>query len=207
MTKEERKKEILKAAEEAFLDVGYSNTSMNDVVRRAGMSKRTIYEFFPNKSSLFSRVVSNSLEFPEPRAIPKEANIKHLFLALRERLIDTIKFALSDRQVKLTRLVISESSHSPLLSEAFKIEVIQKAVKYITDGVSIIQKETDSFKNQNPETLAMAMYSMSMGKLHLYSLLGDPDVETMKSISARVDFAMRTVGFVDTSSGDKYEFP
>lgn len=100
-----------------------------------------------------------------------------------------------------------ESSHSPLLSEAFKIEVIQKAVKYITDGVSIIQKETDSFKNQNPETLAMAMYSMSMGNLHLYSLLGDPDVETMKSISARVDFAMRTVGFVDTSSGDKYEFP
>lgn len=47
---------ILQGAVEAFLETGYAATSMDEVARRAGVSKRTVYRHFASKADLFEAI-------------------------------------------------------------------------------------------------------------------------------------------------------
>jgi AcrR family transcriptional regulator len=49
---------ILAAAEECFSRYGYQKTSMEDIAREAGLSRRSVYRHFPDKSALFNEVAA-----------------------------------------------------------------------------------------------------------------------------------------------------
>jgi TetR/AcrR family transcriptional repressor of mexJK operon len=49
--------QILSAAREQFLEQGFSETSMDAIARRAGVSKATLYAYFPSKEALFSHLI------------------------------------------------------------------------------------------------------------------------------------------------------
>jgi AcrR family transcriptional regulator len=55
--KEARPGEILAAALEAFVERGYAATKLEDVARRAGITKGTMYLYFATKADLFEAVV------------------------------------------------------------------------------------------------------------------------------------------------------
>ena len=46
---EERPKQILDAALSVFADRGLADARLDDIAKRAGLSKGTIYLYFPNK--------------------------------------------------------------------------------------------------------------------------------------------------------------
>ncbi|MDR0713866.1 MAG: TetR/AcrR family transcriptional regulator [Bacteroidales bacterium] len=48
------KEHIIKASIELFMQYGVKNTTMDDIAKHAGISKRTIYENFKNKENLLS---------------------------------------------------------------------------------------------------------------------------------------------------------
>ena len=50
--KEQRRNDILKAAEKLFLSREYDNVSMNDIAREAGISKGTLHYYYPSKDEL-----------------------------------------------------------------------------------------------------------------------------------------------------------
>lgn len=54
---EERPKQILTAALEVFGEHGLAASRLEDIARRAGVSKGTIYLYFPNKEELFREMV------------------------------------------------------------------------------------------------------------------------------------------------------
>ena len=49
---------ILEAAEECFARYGFRKTSMEDIAREAGLSRRSVYRHFPDKSALFDEVAA-----------------------------------------------------------------------------------------------------------------------------------------------------
>lgn len=51
--KSRREKEIIDAAEKIFARDGYAHASMNEISREAEFSKRTLYQYFENKSDLY----------------------------------------------------------------------------------------------------------------------------------------------------------
>ncbi|WP_411822498.1 TetR/AcrR family transcriptional regulator [Leptospira sp. 'Mane'] len=51
-----RKKEILEAALDCFLQFGYSKTSMDDIAKKAGLSRPLLYLKFKNKEDLFTAI-------------------------------------------------------------------------------------------------------------------------------------------------------
>ena len=55
--KEQRRKEIIDAAEKRFFDKGYDNVSMNDISKEVELSKATLYLYFENKEELFFAIV------------------------------------------------------------------------------------------------------------------------------------------------------
>lgn len=55
--KEQRRKDIIDAAEELFFEKGYDNVSMNDISKVVELSKATLYLYFENKEELFFAIV------------------------------------------------------------------------------------------------------------------------------------------------------
>lgn len=49
---------ILDAAEECFSRYGFGKTSMEDIARAAGLSRRSVYRHFPDKTALFNEVAA-----------------------------------------------------------------------------------------------------------------------------------------------------
>jgi len=56
-TREERRDEILQAAARCFAEKGYYETTMDDIVASAGLSKGTLYWHFDNKKALFHSLI------------------------------------------------------------------------------------------------------------------------------------------------------
>jgi AcrR family transcriptional regulator len=59
---EERRQQILAAAEAAFADHGYNATSLRDVAGRAGLSHTGLLHHFPDKPGLLEAVLDNHVQ-------------------------------------------------------------------------------------------------------------------------------------------------
>jgi AcrR family transcriptional regulator len=56
-----RERQLIELAEHLFAERGYSGASMEELARRAGVTKPVIYELFENKDGLFSACVERSV--------------------------------------------------------------------------------------------------------------------------------------------------
>src|SRR2546428_4769857 len=59
--KNARPDEILAAALEVFADRGFAATKLEDVARKAGVTKGTIYLYFENKEALFKALIRQTI--------------------------------------------------------------------------------------------------------------------------------------------------
>src|SRR5690348_1202063 len=87
--KEARPAEILDAALTCFAERGFAATRLDDVAKRAGITKGTLYLYFPNKEEVFKAVVRQAIvaniargealvaESSEPAAVLLERLIHH----------------------------------------------------------------------------------------------------------------------------------
>ena len=57
------KEKIIYKAEELFLTLGFKNVTMDDIASAMGISKKTIYAHFSNKTELVSAVTFSVLEY------------------------------------------------------------------------------------------------------------------------------------------------
>lgn len=53
-----RRAEILSAAAREFAEMGYERAKIEEIARRAGIGKSTVYEYFPSKSELLTAVLA-----------------------------------------------------------------------------------------------------------------------------------------------------
>lgn len=56
----EKRERLLKAAVEAFTEAGFENTTVSDVVHRAGMTPSTFYNYYRDKDALRDELLSNA---------------------------------------------------------------------------------------------------------------------------------------------------
>lgn len=73
----ERKQQLLEAAEALFTDRGYGATRISDICARAGVAKGLFYWYFPTKESLFAelvRTMRQQLRRAQAAAMTADAN-------------------------------------------------------------------------------------------------------------------------------------
>src|SRR5215207_2875567 len=58
---DERPQQIIDAALHVFGERGLAGARLDDIARRAGIAKGTIYLYFPNKEALFREVVRHTI--------------------------------------------------------------------------------------------------------------------------------------------------
>jgi len=62
---EERKKELVDAAERLFLEKGYDNTTVDDIIDAINVSKGMFYHYFKSKSEILGPVIDKNIGLVE----------------------------------------------------------------------------------------------------------------------------------------------
>ncbi len=130
--KEARPGELLEAALDLFVEKGYAATKVDEVAARAGVSKGTLFLYFPSKEELFKAVVRENISgrFTEWEAELITFNgtcsemIEYAFSAWWERIGST-------KAGGLGKLMMSEANNFPEIALFYRQEVILPAQELI----------------------------------------------------------------------------
>src|ERR1700687_1631722 len=115
----QRREAITAAALEEFSARGFAATRLDDVARRAGVAKGTIYLYFRDKESLFQELVRTMVN-PLVGAITTAPLRDVPIRAVVEMIVDVfINEILSTRRKDVLRLIISEGPRFPKLAEFY----------------------------------------------------------------------------------------
>ena len=128
---EERPKQILDAALAVFAERGLAAARLDDVAKLAGLSKGTIYLYFPNKEELFREVVRTSVVAYIARAeavFETERDPMQSLLAWMEGYWAWLR---SPVFPAMHRLVNSELTNFPDLASFYATEVIERAQRLV----------------------------------------------------------------------------
>lgn len=116
---EKKCRQILDGARAVFLERGFDGASVDEIAERAGISKATMYRYYPDKKALFSAVVS--------RDCGRQAD--HMFaldidnLPLEELLYKLAKgyiaFIVSPFAQGIYRIAVAESGRLPEIGGTF----------------------------------------------------------------------------------------
>jgi AcrR family transcriptional regulator len=126
---EDRPREICAAALEVFAEKGFAAARLDEIARRAGVSKGTLYLYFKDKEDLFRAVVRDAIA-------PNVAAITEAISTMRAPFADVVRMFLAgfaEREARLplgavAKMVIGESRNFPERARVWHDEVASKAI-------------------------------------------------------------------------------
>jgi AcrR family transcriptional regulator len=164
---DERKSQILNAAEDVFTQKGFEEARMDDIAGETGLSKGTLYLYFKSKDDLIIAILDRMFqrEFRQLENVDQDAETA-------TEAIWKITDLLTKEILGLLRLVPIVYQ---FLALAFRNKYVQKALKkyinrYLDILVPIIQRGIDSgeFRQVDAREVAVAMGAMMEGTLLLW---------------------------------------
>ncbi|MES2740684.1 MAG: TetR/AcrR family transcriptional regulator [Pseudomonadota bacterium] len=125
--KDARPQELLAAALDLFVDRGFAATRLEDVAKRAGVSKGTLYLYFANKEELFKAVVRENIVHvigvAEVQFAVSDESSPALLKAMLMHWWDQVG---ATRLAGITKLLMAESGNFPELRRFYDEEVIAR---------------------------------------------------------------------------------
>jgi len=186
----ERREKLIEAAELVFVETGYGAANVDDIARRASMSKKTIYQIFDTKESLFAAVIAARravlASMIDVEACNADASPENV---LRHFLSEFARFVLAPRQAALYRLVIAESQRAPELAHAFYREGRTKARSALTQWLAL-QHERKVLHVPDAASAAGMLFSMVIAEPQMCLLIGESPEPSEECIRERVDRAL-----------------
>ncbi|MDE2605757.1 MAG: TetR/AcrR family transcriptional regulator [Burkholderiales bacterium] len=139
--KEARPGELLDAALELFVEKGFAATRSEEVAARAGVSKGTLFLYFPSKEELFKAVVRENLA-------GRFAEWQKEFGSFEGPTSDMLRYGMrvwwervgATRASGITKLMISEARNFPELAAFYQQEVIRPGTDLVR---RILQRGVD----------------------------------------------------------------
>jgi len=133
--KQDRPGELLEAALDLFVEKGFAATRVEEVALRAGVSKGTLFLYFPSKEDLFKAVVRENVVATVAQGAAEVAQFKGSASELIEwMMLQWWRRYGATKASGISKLMMSEAGNFPQLAEFFRNNVIQPAhslVRYV----------------------------------------------------------------------------
>jgi AcrR family transcriptional regulator len=155
---EDRPEQIIKAALQVFGECGLANARLQDIAERAGVSKGTIYLYFPNKEELFREMVRQTAVAAIERAeqvVTQGSPTTQLLTFMR----GYWTFVRSPVFSTIYRLVLGELHQFPDLAKFYAHEVVARGQKLLS---GIIRRGIDAgeFREIDPMIAARMLVAL-----------------------------------------------
>ena len=180
-----------------FLDHGFDGASVNDIVRATGVSKGTVYAYFPSKERLFETLVFEDRRDQAERLFdgldPKRPAID----VLKEMGYRFGRMLTSPDQVAYFRMVIAASAKFPEAGRAFYEAGPRYGIARLTDFIAEKVSQGE-LKTADPEMAAMQLLELihcGTSKQFLFGIVDTiPDAEIERTVNAAVATFMAAYG-------------
>lgn len=155
-TKAARRAQIIEAAIACFLERGYTNTSMSDIIKASGLSSGSIYSHFTGKEDILVSAINERLE-----------NVKNLYAALPEGagpqdILETIytNQMVNENFSAMLRIRL-ESLHAPEIARAtanvmplLQGIIVKTLTPWATEQLSVLHEINPDPAQRTPEQSA-----------------------------------------------------
>jgi len=126
--KQARPGEILDAALKVFAEKGFAAARMEDIAARAGVTKGTIYLYFPGKEEVFKTLareyIGGTLADVAKKAAQYDGSLRD-FLTVFFGMAGAV--IIEGERTVLPKIIIAESGNFPELARFYREEVIDRA--------------------------------------------------------------------------------
>jgi AcrR family transcriptional regulator len=156
---EDRPREICAAALVVFAEKGFAAAKLDEIAKRAGVSKRTIYLYFKDKAELFQAVLRDTIapnvEMLRDSGLSADVPFE---LAARAILARFAELATRLPVGAVAKMVIGESRNFPELAKLWHDQVVSRALDVL---VGLIEQAQDRGEARDGDP-----------RLHAFTLIG-----------------------------------
>jgi TetR/AcrR family transcriptional repressor of mexJK operon len=164
---QENRERVLRAATSSFLARGYAS-SVDDIARRAGVAKQTVYAHFPSKDALFKQVahdlVRRVLVELENEPHDLRAGLVRFAIAYRERVLST-------QGIATFRTVLPEIQRFRALARSMYAasagEMVHQLAAYLARAM-----DRGRLRRDDPQFAAELLLGMLVGQDRVKRLFG-----------------------------------
>lgn len=164
---------VTRAARKLFLDQGFSATSMDAIAKAAGVSKATLYAYFPSKEALFASLIMAECESLQ-RHLPLPDLSDGLYPALRNFACQYLRVFIERKDVAFVRTIANESSRFPELGRLFyesgPLSTIRRLAQFLDEA-----KAKGLLEFEDSMMTATQLLSLIRGERPLRTVLGIAD--------------------------------
>jgi AcrR family transcriptional regulator len=150
---EQKRQDIVMAAEAMFLRQGFGVSSMDQIAQEAGVTKQTVYRYFPSKAELFGAVMQR---VRTAEAEPYRFGGGTVAEELAGFASYLLGFHLQEKALGLYRIMLTEAAHHDLLTTIKNKgpqQVMQPLIDYLGQHT---QLEDPAFSAQMFATMILA---------------------------------------------------
>ena len=195
MSKEKNKiikqNKILEAAYTVFVDKGYSDTTMDDIVKKSNMSKGAIYHYYNSKKALFIALIDHWETYSFPDFYTKNKKDK----AASEILKD-ISNVVYDVYEKKKHVFLAEVEFWSLANKDNEVKekskLLYDKLLYLFELVvkkGIREKE---FKEVDEKVVAMSILSSLQG-INWFCLFDDSSIDARMYLDTSIDLLINSL--------------
>ncbi|MFT3834236.1 MAG: TetR/AcrR family transcriptional regulator [Micropruina sp.] len=156
---------ILDAAREVFLESGYQAATTDRIAEKAGIAKRTIYNLYSDKESLFRATIFSAIEVADAFAasLAEEVRLTEASVAdlidIGRRLAETTLLGLP---LSLRRLLVMESHRFPDLVTEYRSRAPEAVMAALADLLESMMR-AGSLRPASPQLAAQHFAFLVMG--------------------------------------------
>ena len=114
-----KRQQILDGAKRCFLRQGFDGSSMNDIVKAAGVSKGTVYAYFPSKEKLFEALIFRDRRHQAEQTVVIERPERPIAEVLYDLAMRFGKLLKTEETMAYVRLVVAVAEKFPEIGQAF----------------------------------------------------------------------------------------
>ena len=133
----ERRQAIIDAALDEFISRGFTATRLDDVAKRAGVAKGTIYLHFRDKEALFQELIRTALvpligrlASPPPPGGSVRAALERFAQTFAEEVVST-------RRGDIIRLIVAEGARFPSIADFYYREVVSRGMEAMRSMIEL----------------------------------------------------------------------
>lgn len=190
--KEARPGELINVALDLFAEHGYAATRVEDVAAQAGVSKGTVYLYFPTKEELFKAVVRETIlpalaegQAYITRYAGTSTDLLRIYLEWRQQ-------ASSGKLAAIGKLVMLEASNFPDIAEFYYQEVVLP-FRRLLQSILARGVETGEFRAMDVDYMGQVINgALGYADLWQHSIGAHPDfgLDTRRYYQAQLDLIL-----------------
>lgn len=201
--REKRREAILDAAREVFLQRGYGETSLNDIVSVSGGSLATLYDLFGGKAGLFTAMIEEECENFFGVLSSEDIDERPLREALGFVARQFFDGVTQQPKTSLLRLVVAEVQNFPEIGTNFYEAGPARGRKMVSAYLEN-QARRGLLRIDDPVRAADIFIALVLGEYQMKTLCGEDMDLTSKEIDAHLNYVLdaflRIYGLEDSKS-------